>query len=604
MRILIDLQGAQSESRFRGIGRYNLSLVQAMARHCGEHELFLALNGRFPRSIAPIRAALDGLLPPERIRVWQAPGPLRALEPGNAWRRAAAARVREAFIADLEPDVVLIGSLFEGYVDDAVLSIGQFETRIPVAVILYDLIPLLNPGRYLKPNPRFARYYQGQLEAMQKASLLLAISESARAEGAQQLGEDIPIVNISCAADPAFCPAPAAETPPAPPTVSGVQRPFVLYSGGSDERKNLPRLLLAFAMLGSRLRQTHQLVLAGRMPAGDREQLLSLARSLGLQADDLVLTGYISDHDLLHLYRACTLFVLPSWHEGFGLPALEAMACGAPVIAANATSLPEVVGLDEALFDPLDPPAIAAKLTQALDDDAFRARLREHGLRQAQRFSWDTTAQRALAALARIVPESESTAPPARTDWRAIRQRQQQRYQHLIHQLAALAGPAPSDAALVPLAQCIEHNQRQAEAVLRATVLPEQLHWRLEGPFDSSYSLALVNRESARALADLGLEVALHSTEGPGDFAPDPAFLAANPDLATLHRRAATSAALDAHVLSRNLYPPRVQDMEARFNLLHAYGWEESAFPSDWVEAFNEHLQGLTLVSEAVRKIM
>src|SRR5699024_10740651 len=88
----------------------------------------------------------------------------------------------------------------------------------------------------------------------------------------------------------------------------------------------------------------------------------------------------------------------PSWHEGFGLPALEAMACGAPVIGANTSSLPEVIGLNSALFDPLDVTAIATKITQALEDDAFRTMLREHSSQQAKHFSWDETAKRALAA--------------------------------------------------------------------------------------------------------------------------------------------------------------------------------------------------------------
>src|SRR5215475_14506176 len=106
MRIVIDMQGAQTESRFRGIGRYTMSLSQAIARRRGEHEIILALNGLFPDTIEPIRAAFDGLLPQENIRVWYAPGPVRECQPGNDSRREAAECIREAFLASLAPDEI------------------------------------------------------------------------------------------------------------------------------------------------------------------------------------------------------------------------------------------------------------------------------------------------------------------------------------------------------------------------------------------------------------------------------------------------------------------------------------------------------------------
>src|SRR5262245_14813847 len=120
MRIVIDMQGAQTESRFRGIGRYTMSFSQAVARNRGRHEIILALNGLFPGAVEPIRAAFDGLLPQENIRVWHAPGPVRESQPGNESRREAAEQIREAFLASLAPDVIHISSLFEGYCDDAV----------------------------------------------------------------------------------------------------------------------------------------------------------------------------------------------------------------------------------------------------------------------------------------------------------------------------------------------------------------------------------------------------------------------------------------------------------------------------------------------------
>lgn len=128
--------------------------------------------------------------------------------------------------------------------------------------------------------------------------------------------------------------------------------------------------------------------------------------------------------------------------------------------------------------------------------------------------------------------------------------------------------------------------------------------WRIEGPFDSTYSLALLNREIARALKAHGVCVALLSTEGPGDFAPSSAFLDINPDLAAMNALVETIGHEQAAVVSRNLYPPRVEDMHCAVNLMHSYAWEESAFPAQWVKNFNEHLSGITCLSDHVLKSM
>jgi len=417
MRIVIDMQGAQTESRFRGIGRYTLSFAQAIVRNRGEHEVFLALSGLFPDTIEPIRAAFDSLLPQENIRVWYAPGPVAECHPGNDVRREVAELIREAFLSSLAPDVIHISSLFEGYVDDAVTSIGRFDRSTPVSVTLHDLIPLLNPDHYLKPNPSYAQYYQRKIKHLKKAAVHLAVSESSRQEGLEHLA--VPanqIFNTSEAIEPCFCPHQIDDATAAQLRQKfGLNRPFVLYTGGADERKNLPRLIHAYAVLPAPLRAAHQLLLAGKMPEGNIAEFKHLAKTAGLKPDELCFTGYVTDEELIQLYNLCELFVFPSWHEGFGLPALEAMACGAPVIGANTSSLPEVIGLEAALFDPLDVAAITAKMTHALKDKKFRTTLREHGLQQAKRFSWNESAKRAIVAwesLLKSQPQQKSARQP------------------------------------------------------------------------------------------------------------------------------------------------------------------------------------------------
>lgn len=401
MRIVIDMQGAQSTgSRNRGIGRYTFSLAQGIVRNRGTHEVFLALNGLFSDTIESIRAAFDGLLPQENIRVWQSPGPVCNLNNENDWRRRTAELVREAFLASLKPDIVLVSSLFEGLGDDAVTSIGTLSRTVPTVVILYDLIPLIQRRPYLE-NPVVEAWYESKLDHLRRADLLLAISESSRQESIHYLGFPAEAcVNISTAADPRFQPQQIdCGREQDVRQRYGLHRQFVMYTGGIDHRKNIEGLIRAYARLPKSLRASHQLAIVCSIQPPSRDALDELAKKEGLERNELVLTGFVSEEDLLTLYNLCQAFVFPSWHEGFGLPALEAMSCGRAVIGANTSSLPEVIGRGDALFDPMNDTAIAGKLAQVLTNDDFRSDLEQHGLERAKQFSWDTSAQRAIAAV-------------------------------------------------------------------------------------------------------------------------------------------------------------------------------------------------------------
>lgn len=413
MRLIIDLQGAQGSNQHRGIGRYCLSLTKSMIETCEGHEVFVALSALFPETIEPIKAALTSILPADRIIVWQAPARVYAADPQNDPRRIAAELLREATLARVSPDYILVTSMFEGLHDDVVTSVGQLYTSIPTAAVLFDLIPLINPALYLA-SPIVASWYQNKLGQIRRADLLLTISESARQEALEHLAtKPSCAVNISTAADEHFTPAPVSDARRKHLAREfGLDRPFVLYTGGIDHRKNVEGLIEAFSRLPASVRLEHQLAIVCSVSAAEKKRLEALAVDFGLVNDELVLTGYIPDEDLLTCYRACKLFVFPSWHEGFGLPALEAMQCGRAVIASNTSSLPEVIGLPNALFDPFDIDSIARKIGDVLVDSGFRRQLEQHGLVQARKFTWEKTARRAWAALERSVASRIDTAAP------------------------------------------------------------------------------------------------------------------------------------------------------------------------------------------------
>ncbi|MHB1513708.1 glycosyltransferase [Acidiferrobacter sp.] len=400
MRIVIDMQGAQAENCFCDIGRYPVAFAQAIAQARGKHEVILALNGAFPESIPALRETFCGLLPAENIRVWSPPVPVTAPSDATAARARIAELVRETFLAALQPDVVVITSLFERLGEGAVTSVGVLH-HIPTAVILYDLIPLIHRQTYLADNPQAEAWYESKLIHLRRADLLLAISASSAQEAIDHLGfSPQKVVNVGTGLDARFhSPELAPGTLATTQERYGVHKPFVLYTGGIDPRKNIAGLQAAFARLPDGVRKNHQLVVVCAADPDAKRRCQDIAKQEGLGDTEFVMTGFVPESDLLALYRSCATFVFPSLHEGFGFPALEAMACGAPVIASNTSSLPEVVGFDDALFDPFDPDAIAHKLEQVLTDKTFRQRLIAHGHAQARRFTWDNTATRALSAL-------------------------------------------------------------------------------------------------------------------------------------------------------------------------------------------------------------
>lgn len=606
-KILIDMQACQTESRQRGMGRYAMALAKAMAIEALSRntQIHLLLNSCFKDTVPHIKRNFLSLVSDENIHVISNISPNEDRLESNRWRKNASYLIREAYIEMLRPDIVFYPSFFEGYIDDAVLSIAKFS-NVPFAATIHDFIPLVHRRQYLDTNPDFARHYLGKIEELKSAVGLIAISEFSASEAERHLnfGRDR-IVNASEAADPAFCRLSTSDVGVYIQDKFAVTKPFVLYTGGADPRKNLEKLIEAFARLPAAVRNEHQLVFAGFIPEFERLTLEKVARSNSLTADEIKLLGYVSDEDLIKLYNSAKVFVFPSLHEGFGLPCLEAYQCGLSVIGSNVTSLPEVIGNPDALFDPLSVPDMMEKLSRVLTDTEFRNALIKHGASQAKKFSWSRSACLALDAL-ECWADAANPSKIKTTSWQKLNTENDAIEGRLIAALADIDTSIgkPTERDQLQAAQLIADNRQKAEANLRLANLSQPIQWRIEGPYDSSYSLALVNRELARAFHTENIQVSLWSSEGPGDFDPSGKFLEHNPDLAVLHQRAVQQQPNTAEIISRNMYPPRVTDMRGRLNALHNYAWEETGFPFSYVRSFNESLQFITVTSEHVKRIL
>jgi glycosyltransferase involved in cell wall biosynthesis len=409
MKLLLDLQGVQSQSRHRGIGRYTLALSRAFLEQATpQHDIRLLFNTRFEAPTDSLIATLGHHARPERRIMIDVPEGIRAQPGGNAWLRKAASRVMRHAVESQDADVVWYSSPIEGYNDDAVLP-DVPPNGIASVATLYDLIPLHDAEAYLG-HPRVRHWYEQSIEMLRRCDRLFAISEWVRQDAIQRLGlSPDRVINIGAAVDASF------TSPPYDPSAStelrkryGIVRPFVLYNGGFDARKNVAALIHAFAALPETLRTTHQLIIVGRASQEEMTLLTATMQKARLPSDKVVYTGFVPDNDLVRLYGECALFVFPSLLEGFGLPPLEAMACGAPVIASDAASLPEVVGRADARFDPRRVESICERMAAVLGNPAFAAELRQYSREHAAGFSWDAVASRVSDAL-RVLADRPSS---------------------------------------------------------------------------------------------------------------------------------------------------------------------------------------------------
>jgi glycosyltransferase involved in cell wall biosynthesis len=254
----------------------------------------------------------------------------------------------------------------------------------------YDLIPLIYPDHYFGAGRAAERgAYLRSVRALRHADRLIAISEFARGEAAGLLG--LPERRIDVAyptADPCFRVLAAAE---AEAQLAGLRRrcrldgDFVLTVTHLHHAKNLPTLLAAFALLPQAWRRRHPLVVAGDFDAAGSRRLAGWVRAAGIEAE-VVVPGFVGDDELAALYNAALFCVHPSRYEGFALPVLEAIRCGAPVVAGNVSAPAEVLGAAGLLVDPEDPAAMARAMERLAGDGALRGEMRAAGLARAAAF--------------------------------------------------------------------------------------------------------------------------------------------------------------------------------------------------------------------------
>ena len=390
MKIGIDMLAVQSPwTRSRGIGRLSQNLVNALLNFDQINEYVLYFH--------------EGL-PSDQVRV-SGRARVVALRPESA-RGGTTLHEAVDTLARTNPDsldLLLLLSPFDlhgGYGPPAKPLNG-----LKMGAYVYDAIPFLFQEQCLT-EPHDASNLYRHLERLRRYDVLLSCSESSRNDFRRLLGlSDRQIVTVSCDTETGFF-YPDRTVPMPEHQLSvlndlGIKPPYIFNLGGMDERndrKNLFGLIDAFRLLPEPLRSTHQLVLTCFMNDSFMKRLQQFAddREVG---DRLVLTNEVPDTVVRVLYQRCAAFASTSHYEGFGLTLLEALHCGAAVVAGNNSSQPEVVGNAGLLANSHDPADIAAKLKHILGDQEFARELGDKAVEQGRCFNWSTTARKVVNAL-------------------------------------------------------------------------------------------------------------------------------------------------------------------------------------------------------------
>jgi len=397
MKLAIDAMPLLSDSRHRGIGRYALNLLAAMSQQAAEHDLVVLLDALDATRISEARQALRRAGVRAATATFDYPLGAQPTDCIDVYRDAAGL-LKSRLVESLAPDWLLVTSFLE---------FGEWRTNdfdweiiehIPKAVVAYDLIPLLFPEHYYRPGEFLHSWYRDKLERFKQFDLFLAISEATRRDLIEHLGiapERIRVIGAGLDDSMGFRRRQLHGEPENKLRALGIDRPFVLMVGNADWHKNSIGALEAFAALPAAVREQHQLVFTRVR----QDVLHALDDRFQHLRGNVVIAGSVDEKTLAVLYRHCKLFFYPSLYEGFGLPVLEAMAWGAPVLSSSLSSLPEVVHSPAMLFDPRDPLGASAVLERALSEEAFRNSLLDGAVEHAHSFAWSKPARLAWEAL-------------------------------------------------------------------------------------------------------------------------------------------------------------------------------------------------------------
>jgi O-antigen biosynthesis alpha-1,2-mannosyltransferase len=575
MRIVFDLQGIQGRSGTRGIGQYSFELVKELCQQLVGHEIYFLTNNS---------------LELQQGRVVE----LRKIQPNAIWFPLDYPTVNSQFTANLEkvahelrkevldtisPDWVHICSVVEGFSEPVV---GHAFGKYLSTCFLFDAIPAIYPEKYL-PTQEISDWYSNRTATFKKYDAIFAISSVAKEEAVEFL--DIP--------DGAVTTIWGGLNHTRFQNLETQDQLNITYLGSFEERKNLTRLIEAFSAALPDLHELTNLVLVGKYHGSERDLVEAVIKKQNIESR-VIIKGYLSDTEIETVFKQTKLLVLPSLHEGLGLPLLEAMARGIPAIASNVSSMEVILkGLDNT-FDPLSVNSISEKIVKYMNDLEARDTLVKEFDKRRSLYSWQSAASDLLSVINNLPTKRDTFESFDKARVRSMLDR------------------------IIQLMRSWELDDQEREETVRAlsrnfkTLLDQapiarlrnDVNYRLAGHFNGSYSLSQLNRNVFIAFQSLKIGSSFlpeYYNENSGNFSIDHGF--DKTEFGSSFQDQETKSSGDL-VLMRNAYPPIANDMNGLLNLFHTFNWEETEFPQEYVAEFNHFLDGITLATSFVQKIL
>ena len=391
MRVLIDIQTLFTDEKKRGVGIYTYHWLLNFLEISGNDRLYLMKrkDNKWYFSFISQYVNFNSRLYEERYWIQQD---------------------LEEFLQ--EKDINLIHFTSPFMFDIEIPEINNKTVKI--SYLVYDLIPLVMHEDYFAKWPKHVQaVYTSRSQKIKKADLILTISEASKRDIIDYLGVDPEKIKVVYAStnEELFNSNKSFEQKNLLEKELGLEGPFIYSLTGYDPRKNNKGLINAFANVSQNYSNL-KLVIGGIKQLKEKDELVHYAKEKKLDESRLIILGFVSDDILVALYQECRLFVFPSFYEGFGLPVLEAMRCGAPVITSNCSSLPEITGEVAELVNPRSEHELELALQKLLSDETLRSKYASKGIVQSLKFSWKSVVDESYHNFKKMFIRNELEANP------------------------------------------------------------------------------------------------------------------------------------------------------------------------------------------------
>lgn len=399
MKIGIDLKPFFSGSKYRGIGMYSRELISEILKNGKDMEYhFLNLYGDYLGD--PVINQHSFL-----YQYYTGPKILDVAEKqlfDNDLTEEIIEKSVKHFLEQSKIDIMLFtspneyGNFYKAEWFKNVYTVG----------ILYDLIPMIFPEQCLF-DPVYKANYEKSIEFIKNLDLLLAISESAKNDAVKLLGiDESKIAVIHAGINQEFRKLEKTEHKKIKEKYN-ISKPFILFTGGIDFKKNIEGLIEAYSLLPINIKSRHQFVITGKMAEETKNHFIKVSEKYNVK-DDIIYTGYVSNEDLIQLYNITEMLAFPSLYEGFGLPVLEAMACGTRVVTSNNSSLIEIAKNYATLVDASSPKKIMKGIKYVFDNPIKTLELAENSIEYAKSYTWEKVACKTLDAIEKRISNRDN----------------------------------------------------------------------------------------------------------------------------------------------------------------------------------------------------